>query len=127
MTAVFLYVRWIVFVAVVGLCAPAYASAQSGRCLIEGIVVGRGELSHIQGATVELIGDPADAHARGVRLTASTDGEGRYAIREIPYGPYTLRVSAPGYRTYRIPIYMLSDCKTQLYVRLVPARGSVRR
>jgi hypothetical protein len=114
-------------VVIVVAVAPSAAYAQSGRCLMDGIVVGAGELSHIRGATVELLGDATDSHTRGVRMTAVTDGDGRYELREIPYGPYTFHVSAPGYRTYRIPIYMLSDCRTQLYVRLDEVRGRSRR
>ena len=127
MTPILASIRRLVLCAVIGTCVPGLASAQSGRCLLEGIVVGGDEVEHIHGATVELIGDSADAHTRGVRLTTTTGGDGRYGVKEIPYGPYTLRVSAPGYRAYRIPIYMLSDCKTQLYVRLTRARAAGRR
>ena len=121
------FARALALVAIAVAVAPSAAYAQSGRCLMDGIVVGTGELSHIRGATVELVGDATDSHTRGVRVTALTDGDGRYALREIPYGPYTYQVSAPGYRAYRIPIYMLSDCKTQLYVRLQVVRDRSRR
>jgi hypothetical protein len=119
-------------VSVISLClvlvlgAATQAAAQSGRCLIEGFVIGGGELDSLAGATVELIGDPNTASVRAVKLSATTDAEGKYSLSEIPHGPYTLRASAPGYRTYEIPIYMLSDTKTQLHIRLEKAKDSPR-
>jgi hypothetical protein len=84
---------------------------------MEGYVV-ESDLHGIAGATVELQGDASAPNLRGVKMTATTDTEGKYAINDIPHGPYTLRVTAPGYRPYEIPIYMLSDTQTKLHVRL---------
>jgi ketosteroid isomerase-like protein len=53
-----------------------------------------------------------------VSLKAVTDERGRYSIKNIPYGQYTLMVSAQGYLSYEAPVYILSDAETQLHVRL---------
>ena len=102
-------------------CVTASASAQSGRAYIEGYVIGDGELHGIAGATVELVGDPSSPNVGNVKMAATTDADGKYAMTEIPHGPYTLRVTAAGYRPYEIPIYMLSDNQTKLHVRLEKA------
>ena len=93
-------------------------SAQSGRCLMKGYVVGEHDWPGLKNATVELTGDPENERLASIKMSVQTDENGEYTMREIPYGEYTLRVSAQGYRTYEIPIYMLSDTTTQLHVRL---------
>ena len=105
------------------------ASAQSGRCVMEGFVVGESDYPGLAGATVELIGDPHNDSLRSVKLVAKADDQGKYSLKEIPHGDYILRVSAPGYVTYRINIYMLSDTTTQLHFKLRKAKapGRVRR
>ena len=102
------------------------AFGQSGRGWMEGFVVGESDNPGIDGATVELTGDPSAPSLRTVKLTTTSDSTGKYAIKDIPHGPYVLRVSAPGYATYRIPIYILSDTLTQLHVRLKRVRGKTR-
>jgi len=97
---------------------PSMSHAQSGRSWMEGYVVGESDVSGLGQATVELAGDPDNARLKSVKLTAKTGEMGKYAIKEIPYGDYILRVSAPGYVTYQINIYILSDTLTQLHVRL---------
>jgi hypothetical protein len=94
------------------------APAQSGRCVMEGYVVGESVYTGVGGATVELVGDPESPRLRSVKLSAVTDGQGKYSLKQVPHGDYTLRVSAPGYAAYQIKIYMLSDATTQLHVRL---------
>ena len=94
------------------------APAQSGRCMMEGYVVGEAVYTGVGGATVELIGDPESPRLRPVRLSAVTDGRGKYSLKQVPHGDYTLRVSATGYAAYQIKSYMLSDATTQLHVRL---------
>jgi hypothetical protein len=103
------------------------AVAQSGRAYMEGMVIGHRELLGLEGATVELVGDPDDPYVRGVTMSTTTDREGRYEMREIRHGPYTLTVSLRGYTTYRIPIYLLTDSQTKLHVRLEAARQPGRR
>jgi hypothetical protein len=111
------------------LLAGVAASTQSGRCWMDGYVVGERDNPGLAGATVELIGDPDAPRLRDVKQTAKADGEGKYALTEIPHGEYTLRVTAPGYAAYKIPIYMLSDTHTMLHVKLKkePAPGEDRK
>ena len=73
------------------------------------------------GATVELQGDAESARLRSTRLTTTTNDEGFYAFKDVPYGDYVLSVTAPGRRTYRIDIYILSDATTELHVKLKQA------
>lgn len=101
---------WLVLVGV--------ASAQSGRCVMEGFVVGQSDFPGVSGATVELIGDPDIERQAPVKLTAKAGEQGKYSLKEIPHGDYILLVSAPGYIPYRIELYMLSDTTTQLHVKL---------
>ena len=103
------------------------AIAQSGRAYMEGFVIGHRELLGLEGAAVELVGDPDDSYVRGVTMSTTTDRDGRYEMREIPHGPYTLTVSLRGYATYRIPIYLLTDSQTKLHVRLEAVRQSSPR
>ena len=96
----------------------AAAQAQSGRCLMHGFVVGARDNPGLKDATVTLLGDPDNDRLRKVKLTAKIDDKGKYELKDIPYGDYMLRVSAPGYVTYQINIYMLSDTTTQLHIKL---------
>jgi len=102
----------------------ATTRAQSGRCMIEGYVVGESHYDAIAGATVELIRDEEPSPRRTVKPSGMTDVKGKYSFKGVLYGDYTLRVSAPGYVPYQIKIYMLSDATTQLHVRLRRERSS---
>lgn len=93
-------------------------TGQSGRCVIEGFVVGMRDYPGLDNATVELIGNSDNERLRDVKLSANTGSTGKYLIKNIPYGDYTLRASAPGYLPYQIEIYMLSDTTTQLNIKL---------
>jgi Carboxypeptidase regulatory-like domain len=95
------------------------ASAQSGRGWMEGRVVGKSDSpSSLSGATVELIGHRGNPRLKSVKLTTKADGKGDYSLKGIPYGDYTLLVSAPGYITYQIGIYIPPDTQTQLHIKL---------
>ena len=93
------------------------ANAQSGRCVMEGFVVGESDNPGISGATVELTGNP-ESGGHLPKQTATTDAMGKYLLEDIPHGEYILRVTAQGYDTYMIDIYMLSDTTTQLHIKL---------
>jgi hypothetical protein len=93
------------------------SSAQSGRSWMKGFVV-ESDTNGIAAATVELIGDQDNARLRSVKLTAQTDATGKYSLEDVPYGEYTFRVSAPGFITYQIQLYVLSDTLTQLHAKL---------
>ena len=97
---------------------PTLAHAQSGRAWMKGFIVGEKITSGISDATVTLTGDPDTARIRNVKLTAKTNDKGEYSLKEIPYGDYKLRVSAPGYVDYQIDIFMLLDAETKLHMKL---------
>lgn len=61
-----------------------WAQAQSGRCLMNGNVVGVRDNTGLADATVTLLGHPDDARLRSVKLTAKTDDKGKYSLKEIP-------------------------------------------
>jgi hypothetical protein len=92
--------------------------AQSGRSWMGGMVFGESDTQGLAGARVELIGDQASPRLRDKKLTADTDKDGRYSLREVPYGDYTFRVSADGFVTYEIKLYVASDTGTELHVKL---------
>ena len=94
------------------------ASAQSGRGWMEGRVVGGSSSGSLSDATVELIGDQQNPRIKDVKLTTKTDSGGNYSLKNIPYGDYTLSVSAPGYITRQIEIYIPPDTQTKLHFKL---------
>jgi hypothetical protein len=94
------------------------AAAQSGRSWMNGFVFADSDTRGLSGATVELIGDQNNDRLRSVRLETKTEEDGKYSIKDIPYGDYTFRVSAEGYDSYQIRLYIGSDMLTQIHVRL---------
>jgi hypothetical protein len=94
------------------------AIAQSGRSWMSGFVFADSDTTGLPGANVELVGDQNNARLRSVRLSAKTEQDGKYSIKEIPYGDYTFRVSAEGYDSYEVKLYIGSDMLTQIHVRL---------
>lgn len=96
----------------------AIAAAQSGRSWMNGFVFADSDTEGLSGATVELIGDQKNERLRSVRLSTRTEQDGKYSMKEIPYGNYTFRVSADGYEPYEIKLYVGSDMLTQIHVRL---------
>ena len=94
------------------------ASAQSGRGWMKGIALGVSDSQGMRGAVVELSGDPHNPTRRDVAFDTRTDEAGRYVFKNVPYGDYTFRVSAPGFVSYEIKVYIPSDAETQLHVRL---------
>lgn len=100
------------------LVLPQLVLAQSGRSWMNGFVFADSDTTGLANATVELVGDQSNARLRSVRLTTKTEEDGEYAIKDIPYGDYTFKVSAPGYQPYEIKLYIGSDMLTQIHVRL---------
>lgn len=106
---------------IAGLLAAWLASpvtAQWGRGTVSGLVFGNSDTQGLAGAKVELVGNREDERLREVQLAMATDAAGKYAFERVPYGRYEFRVSAPGYLTYSISLYVASDAHTQLHVQL---------
>jgi hypothetical protein len=94
-------------------------TAQSGRSWMNGIVFADSDTTGLPGATVELVGDQSNDRLRSVRLNTKTDQNGKYSMKDIPYGEYTFRVSAEGYDSYEIKLlYIGSDMLTEIHVKL---------
>ena len=85
---------------------------------MNGFVFADSDTAGLAGATIELIGDQSNARLRAVRLGTQTEQDGKYSMKDIPYGEYTFRVSAEGYDPYEIKLYIGSDMLTQIHVRL---------
>jgi len=95
--------------------------AQSGRSWMGGFVFADSDTAGLPGAKVELTGDQNNNRLRSVKLNAKTDERGEYSIKDIPYGQYTFRVSAEGFESYEIKLYIGSDMLTQIHVKLKKA------
>lgn len=107
-----------VIIAIVLAILISTATAQSGRSWMEGFVFTDSSSQGFAGATVELLGDPEYERVQSVRLSTTTSQEGKYSIRDIPYGEYIYRVTSEGYEKYEIKIYIAPDMLTQIHVRL---------
>jgi len=83
-------------------------TALAQQVTVSGIVRERGDGSVIADATVRLPGVP----------TTLTNGEGRFALRGIEPGSYTLAIEALGYERRRIDIVVRND--TTLVIELTP-------
>lgn len=94
------------------------AGSQSGRSWMNGFVFADSDTRGLQGANIELTGDRSNERLRSVRLSTKADQQGKYSINDIPYGEYTFRVSADGYKPYEIVLYIGSDMLTQIHVKL---------
>jgi len=92
--------------------------AQSGRSRMSGFVFADSDTRVLAGATVELVGDPESERLRSVHVVARTSAAGKYDIERLPYGRYELRIAAPGFEPYSIPLYLASDALTSLHARL---------
>lgn len=76
------------------LWAPLAAVGQAPTGDIRGQVVERGTDRSLAGAAVEIVGGAAPV---------LTDAQGRFLLREVPVGTFTVRASLLGYETLEIP------------------------
>jgi len=86
------------------------AHAQSGRATFTGWVAfdGIAYVDKQPTAKIELF--RADDKTRENPATSTTtDEHGHYALQPAPLGDFILRISAPGYATIEIPVYLPSD------------------
>jgi hypothetical protein len=85
---------------------------------MDGIVFAESDAQGFDKAIVELIGDAESERLRDVRMSTPTSENGQYHFKEIPYGRYRFRVTAEGYSTYEIELYIASDAQTKVHVKL---------
>jgi hypothetical protein len=91
---------------------PAGAFAQSGRGTVRGLVTDPSGAT-VPAATVTVTG------AQGVVKVATTGEDGRYNIEGLPFGNYTIRAAAKGFRLYEKTDLVISDAQPQtLDIRL---------
>jgi hypothetical protein len=118
MRATSTFVLRIMLASVVLSIVAATASAQSGRSWMNGFIFADSDTNGLAGATVELIGDQNNGRLRSVHLSTKAEENGKYSMKDIPYGEYTFRVSADGYDIYEIKLYIGSDMLTEIHVKL---------
>jgi hypothetical protein len=92
--------------------------AQKGKSWVNGVVYDESETHELAGAAVELTGDPSSTRVAAVKLATKTDDGGKYYFKDVAYGDYTFRVSAPGYAPYEIKLFVATDTLTALHVKL---------
>jgi len=110
---------WRLFLISIVLSGFALTSfAQSGRSWMNGFIFADSDTNGLSGANVELTGDQSNARLKSVHLSTRAENDGKYSLKDIPYGDYTFRVSADGYEPYEIKLYVGSDMLTQIHVRL---------
>ena len=110
---------WRLFLISVVLSGLALTSfAQSGRSWMNGFIFADSDTNGLPGANVELTGDQSNARLKSVHLSTKAENDGKYSLKDIPYGDYIFRVSADGYEPYEIKLYVGSDMLTQIHVRL---------
>lgn len=108
----------VLLLAVVSAILSATVGAQSGRSWMNGFIFADSDTNGLAGANVELIGDQNNDRLKSVRLNTKAGQDGNYSLKDIPYGDYTFRVSAAGFESYEIKLYIGSDMLTQIHVRL---------
>jgi Carboxypeptidase regulatory-like domain len=102
------------------LIATVAVRAQSGISSAAGVVADQtstrqGKFVVVSGASVELEQNVKDSPRK---FTTTTDKQGVFRFREIPYGDYVLRVSAPNYRSYELKFFVDSDGSAEITVLL---------
>jgi hypothetical protein len=118
MKQISVYARRLLLVSFAASVAAMTIYAQSGRSWMNGFVFADSDTNGLAGANVELIGDQANARLKSVHLSTKAEGDGKYSLKDIPYGDYTFRVTAERYEPYEIKLYIGSDMLTELHVRL---------
>ena len=112
------YVRRIFLVPVVLSILGGTVMAQSGRSWMNGFIFADSDTNGLPGASVDLTGDQSNARLKSVHLSTKAENDGKYSLKDIPYGDYTFRVSAEGYEPYEIKLYIGSDMLTEIHVKL---------
>ncbi|HCV44405.1 MAG TPA: TonB-dependent receptor, partial [Bacteroidetes bacterium] len=92
--------KLLIIVVLLTVAGPSHLFAQTGE--VTGTVIDRVTLEPLPSASVLVV---------GTTLGASTDIEGRFVIRDVPYGTYELRVTLVGYGPIIVSDVVLSAAK----------------
>jgi hypothetical protein len=100
--------------------AAVAVKAQSGISSVVGSVADfaatkQGKFVVVTGANVEIEQNVKNSPRK---FTTTTDKNGVFSFREIPYGDYVLRISAPNYRSYELKFFVESDDTEDISVLL---------
>src|SRR5712672_3001194 len=90
--------RWVAFALLTVLCLQAQRNAGELRIAV----------TDPAGAAIEATGK-LTGDAAGVRREFSTAQDGRATLRSLPFGPYRLEVSRPGFATFATNIEITSE------------------
>jgi TonB-dependent receptor len=91
-----------VFVAISGLHETAIAQVKTGE--IYGTILSEKSGERLYGINVVIL---------NTKLGASTDIEGKFSIKKIPYGVYKIKISGIGFQTKIIEEYSIQQSKTE--------------
>ena len=119
MTPALKFQTHVVMIAVLTISAVG-VRAQSGISSVGGVVADetatrQGKFVVVSGAKVEL---EQNVRKDPRKFTTTTDKRGVFGFREIPYGDYVIRVSAPNYRSYELKFFVDSDGSADITVLL---------
>ena len=111
----------VAMITLVLMIAAVGVQAQSGISSAGGIVADaaatkQGKFVVVAGAMVEVEQNVKNSPRK---FTTTTDKRGVFDFREIPYGDYVLRVSAPNYRSYELKFFAESDGTADITVLLL--------
>ena len=101
--------------------AAVVVQAQPGISSVAGTVAdapaakGEGKFVVVSGANVEIEQDVKNSPRK---FTTTTDEHGSFRFKEIPYGLYLLKVSAPNYGRYELKFFVDSDGSADITVLL---------
>jgi hypothetical protein len=98
------------------------ASAQSGRAVMKGYVAFE-NIAYVDKQPRARVQLCAGARGKNCGATTETDEHGLFAISPAPLGEWWFRISAPGFVTYEINIYLPSDFIGNLAVMLKRAEN----
>jgi hypothetical protein len=78
------------------------SSVLAPRCLAQAVAIAEvgGFVSDQTGAVIAAAQVKITQTATQLMRTANTDSQGRYALPNLPVGPYQLEVTAAGFKTY---------------------------
>lgn len=90
--------------------------SSAGGQVAEAAATKQGKFVVVAGAKVELEQNVKNSPRK---FATTTDKDGVFGFREIPYGDYVLRVSAPNYRSYELKFFVDSDSSADITVLLL--------